>query len=187
MKPGPTAVSPAVDLSASAARLEAAENLFYQRRFVRSLRRRMLVKDRLFPARYDVSRLRGMRTVRAYDDRYIAPIYGFRDAEDYYERASARHVVGRIAVPALLVHAGDDPFIPVTERIREAVAANPLARLVVTERGGHVAFVAGDGALATGDPDRHWAENRVVEFLNLLEYNRARSRHRDPARALVPY
>jgi predicted alpha/beta-fold hydrolase len=180
---GVASVSPAVDLSASAARREARENLFYQARFVRSLRRRMQHKDHLFPARYDVSRLRGMRTVREYDDRYIAPIYGFRDAEDYYERASARHVLGRIGVPALLVHAADDPFIPVTDRVREAVEANPLARFVVTDRGGHVGFVAAEPA----GEDRHWAENRVVEFLKVLEYNRARSRRRNPARALVSY
>ena len=180
---GVAAVSPAVDLSASAARLEARENRFYQYRFVRSLRGRMRRKDRLFPGRYDLSRLTGMRTVREYDDRYIAPLYGFRDAEDYYERASARHVLGRIGVPTLLVHAADDPFIPVTARVREAVEANPLARFVVAERGGHVGFVAAESSAE----DRHWAENRVVEFLKVLEYNRARSRRRDPARALVSY
>jgi predicted alpha/beta-fold hydrolase len=179
---GVAAVSPAVDLSASAARLEAPENRFYQWRFVRSLRARMLRKDRLFPTRFDLARLEGMRTVRDYDDRYIAPLYGFRDAEDYYERASARHVLGRIRVPALLVHADDDPFIPPTDRVREAARANPLVRFVVTARGGHVGFV---GAGARGE-DRHWAENRVVEFLEVLEYNRPRSATRNPARALVP-
>jgi hypothetical protein len=181
---GVAAVSAAVDLSASAARIERGENRFYQWRFVRSLRGRMRHKDRLFAKQYDVSRLRSLRTIRDYDDRYIAPLYGFRDAEDYYERASARHVLGSIPVPALLVHAADDPFTPLTDRVREAARSNPLARVVVTDGGGHVGFVADARG---GAEDRHWAENRLVEFLGVLEYNHARSRHEDPPRALVPY
>lgn len=190
---GVAAVSPAVDLSAAAARLEAPENRFYQWRFVRSLRARLRLKDRLFPSRFDASRLRGMRTVREYDDRYIAPLYGFRDAEDYYERASSRHALPAIAVPALLLHAADDPFIPLTGRVLAAARANPRVRVVLAEGGGHVGFVGATalaGAGGEGGPvreDRHWAENRLVEFLCVLEYNRARSRHEDPPRALVPY
>lgn len=180
---GVAAVSPAVDLSAAAARLEAPSNRFYQWRFVRSLGARMRRKAALFPGRYDVARLRGMRTVREYDDRYIAPLFGFRDAEDYYDRASSLHHLGAVSVPALLLHAADDPFIPLTERVRRAAAASPYVRLLETGRGGHVGFVAADGA----GEDRHWAENRVVEFLRILEYNRARSRRSDPTRVLVPY
>jgi predicted alpha/beta-fold hydrolase len=181
---GVAGLSSAVDLSAAAARIEVLENRFYQWRFVNSLASRMKRKDRLYPGRYDLARLRGCRSVRDYDERYIAPLYGFRDAEDYYERASARHVLAEIRVPALLLHAADDPFTPLTERVRAAAARNPLARAVVTERGGHVGFMAAE---ADGE-DRHWAENRLVEFLRVLEYNRARSRHLvDPPRALVPY
>lgn len=180
---GIAAVSAAVDLSASAARLEEPRNRFYQWRFVRSLRQRLLRKDRLFPGRFEVERLRGLKTIRDYDEAYIAPLYGFRDAEDYYERASARHAIPHISVPTLLVHAADDPFIPLTKRVRDAAATNPLIRIAETSRGGHVGFVA---ANANGE-DRHWAENRLVEFLSVLEYNRARSRSGNPTRALVPY
>ncbi len=180
---GVAALSPAIDLSAAAARLEDRENLFYQIRFVRSLAARMRRKDRLFPNRFDLSRLKGMRTVRDYDDRYIAPLFGFRDAEDYYERASSRHGFSQIDVPALLLHSDDDPFIPLTDRVRDAARANPLVRTFLTERGGHVGFVGAE----TGSEDRHWAENRLVEFLKVLEYNRARSGPVDPSRTLVPY
>lgn len=180
------AVSPAVDLSAAAARLEARSNLFYQARFVRSLRARIREKDRLFPGRFDVGRLEGLRSVRDYDDRYIAPLYGFRDAEDYYERASARHVLADLPVPTLLVHADDDPFVPLTPRVAAVAGANPLVRIVATGGGGHVGFVASPAARRAGE-DAHWAENRVVEFLTLMAYNRARSRPVNPPRVLVPY
>jgi predicted alpha/beta-fold hydrolase len=158
------AVSPAVDLTASAAALERPSNLLYHRRFVRSLRRRMLRKSALFPGRYDVSGLNRVRTIRGYDNRYIAPNFGFRDAEDYYERASALPHISAIRVPTLMLHAADDPFIPLTARVREAVDRNPRVRLVETNRGGHVGFIAHD---ASGE-DRRWAENRVVEFVSAV-------------------
>jgi predicted alpha/beta-fold hydrolase len=182
---GVAAVSAALDLRAAADRLEAPANRFYQWRFVRSLGDRMRRKARHYPGRYDLGRLRGMRTVRDYDNRYIAPIFGFLDADDYYERASAIPHVGRVSVPTLLLHSDDDPFVPLTERALRAAGANPRVRIVTTSRGGHVGFV---GA-APEDPseDRHWAENRVVEFLEVLKYNRARSRPGDPSRVLVPY
>lgn len=183
---GVAAVSPAVDLSAAALRLESRENWLYTRRFVSSLRRRMLKKEELFPGRFDVSKLRGMRTVREYDDRFIAPLYGFVDSEDYYERASSRHVLPSIAVPALLLHATDDPFIPLTDRVREAAQRNPLVRIVETPHGGHVGWV---GALPGRDAvaeDRHWVENRVVDFLQLLAEARCLNPNANPTAVLVP-
>lgn len=169
---GVAAVSPAIDLSASAKALESRSNWIYTRRFVRSLKRRMLLKEKHFPGRFDVSRLRGLRTVREYDDRFIAPLYGFRDSEDYYERASCRHVIPAISVPALLIHALDDPFVPMTDRVRRAAHSNPLVRLVETRHGGHVAWVAASDAENGLAEDRHWVENRVVDFLRLLAESR---------------
>jgi predicted alpha/beta-fold hydrolase len=63
-----------------------------------------------------------------------------------------------------MLHAADDPFIPLTARVREAVDRNPRVRLVETNRGGHVGFIAHD---ASGE-DRRWAENRVVEFVSAV-------------------
>lgn len=183
---GVATVSPAIDLSAAAARLESRENWLYTRRFVRSLRRRMLKKDEHFPGQFDVSKLRGMRTVREYDDRYIAPLYGFRDAEDYYEQASCRHVLASIAVPALLLHAADDPFIPLTGRVREAASRNPLLRIVETPHGGHVGWVAADRGRDAVAEDRHWVENRVVDFLHLLAEARCQNPIANPTAALIP-
>lgn len=153
------AISPALDLSAAARALERPTNLLYQKRFVRSLDARLRRKHGLFPGRYDISLLAGMRTVRDYDNRYIAPLFGFRDAEDYYEQASALPYLAAIRLPVLIVHAMDDPFIPYTERVRAAVSANGSLTPVITERGGHVGFVSNDRA------DRHWAEATALEFL----------------------
>lgn len=173
---GLATVSPAIDLAASADRLEEPRNIIYQRRFVRSIRKRLERKAAHFPGVFDLSRLRGMRTVRDYDDRYIAPLFGFRDAADYYERASARESLGSIGIPTLLLHALDDPFIPLTDRVRTAASANPLLRIVTTPRGGHVGWLGDARNAALAGEDRHWAENRVVEFLSLCAENRIAAR-----------
>lgn len=170
---GVVAVSPAVDLSAAAARLEAVPNWLYHARFVLSLHKRLRVKHEFFPDRIDLSKLRGSYTIRDYDTKYIAPMFGFRDAEDYYERASARELLRNIAVPTLMLHADDDPFIPLTTRVRQAAAGNPNIRIVTVSSGGHVGFVASTGASRAAREDRHWAENRCIEFLDLMLYDRS--------------
>lgn len=183
---GVAVVSPAIDLSASAVALESRANWLYTRRFVRSLKRRMQTKERHFPGRFDVARLRGMRTVREYDDRFIAPLYGFRDSEDYYERASCRHVLPDIAVPTLLIHATDDPFVPMTDRVRQAAGSNPLVRLVETAHGGHVGWVAATDGPETVAEDRHWVENRVVDFLRVLADARSIHPNANPTAVVIP-
>jgi predicted alpha/beta-fold hydrolase len=146
----------------------------------------MLTKDAHFPGQFDVAKLRGMRTVREYDDRYIAPLYGFQDSEDYYERASCRHVLPSISVPALILHASDDPFIPLTDRVRTVAAANPLIRMVETANGGHVGWVGATRRRDMVAEDRHWVENRVVDFLHLLAKARCPNPTTNPTAVLVP-
>ena len=157
---GVCAVSPVIELSRCVHALERRENFAYQWNFTRLLRARMRRKERCHPGGFDLSGLSSIYTVRQFDDRYTAPYFGFRDAEDYYHRASAMRVVDRIRVPTLIITADDDPFVP-TEPFRDAaVTANPHIEFVVTQHGGHCAFLAeaGDGS------DGYWAEDRIIEF-----------------------
>lgn len=157
------AVSPSLDLDACAAAIERPSNRIYLNSFMRSLRRTLRRKHRLFPELYDVSRIRDVRTIREFDDLFTARHHGFRDAADYYARASAIRTLDRVRLPTLIVHAQDDPFIPFESLRHPAVGANPNVVLLAPERGGHVGFIArgrGEG--------RFWAEARVVEFFRLL-------------------
>ncbi len=158
------AVSPAADLAPSAAALHFPRNRIYELYFLVDLKRRLRYKASLFPELYDAGRLRGVWTLRAFDNRITAPYCGFRDADDYYDRASASHVVDRIAVPTLIIHAVDDPFIRMLPDTRARLLANPHVRLVETRHGGHCAFIsAADGY------DGRWAEREVVEFVSAAE------------------
>lgn len=162
---GVCAVSPSLDLAACAGAIERRENLVYQWSFMRSLRRRIRKKRRLHPELYDTKGLRRVRTIRQFDERFTAPHGGYRDAADYYERASALSVIDRVRVPTLVLHAEDDPIVPPEAFRDRAFIDNPDVLLVLTPRGGHTAFIA---RAADEDEDHRWAENRVVDFCRLL-------------------
>ena len=88
-------------------------------------------KDRFWPGQFDLSKLDRIRTVREFDEAYTAPYFGFNDAEDYYHRASAMRVVDRIRVPALVITAEDDPFVPAAAVPRSARLDRQPARHAV--------------------------------------------------------
>lgn len=161
---GVVAVSPSIDLDGCASAMEMRENVIYRWRFMRSLRRRVRSKGQLHPTLYDTRRLNRVRTIRQFDERFTAPHGGYRDASDYYERASSFRVIQRIEIPTLILHADDDPLIPSAPFRDSSIAGNPNVLLVLTGSGGHVGFL-GD---AREDEDRRWAENRVVEFCRAL-------------------
>lgn len=162
---GVCAVSPALDLKACADAIEMRSNWLYQKRFMSSLHRRVRHKERLYPDLYDTRSLRRVRTIRDFDERYTAAHGGYRDAADYYARASALRLIPRINKPTLIIHAQDDPFVPFASFRHPSIAANHNVVLLSPPRGGHVGFVADD---AREDEDRFWAENRVLEFCNSL-------------------
>ncbi len=157
------AVSPALDLAQSADALHLWRNRIYERRFLRALIQRFLRKVALFPQIYDPTRARGLRSLRDFDERVTAFYAGFAGASDYYFRASAARVLETIAVPTLILHALDDPFIRLTPESRAKIAANPWITLIEPGHGGHCAFLATPHP-AQGD-DGYWAESTVLAFL----------------------
>jgi predicted alpha/beta-fold hydrolase len=140
--------------------LERRQNLFYQLNFVRGLRARMRRKAEHQPGRFPVGRLDSVWTVRQFDEVFTAPHFGFGGASDYYHRASAMRVVDRIRVPALILTAEDDPFVPAAPFASPALQGNPQVHVTVTRHGGHCAFL---GPALEGD-DGYWAEREIVRF-----------------------
>ena len=162
---GVAAVSPIIEISECTRALERPGNGVYQWNFVRDLKRRMRRKEQCRPGRFDLSKLNAIRTVREFDETYTAPYFGFRNAEDYYHRASAMRVIDRIRVPALVITAEDDPFVPSAPFHDPKVTANPHIDLRISAHGGHCGFV---GALVGrrrrllgGKPDRGVRQSRV--------------------------
>jgi predicted alpha/beta-fold hydrolase len=157
---GVAVVCPALDLSRCADALEGRENYFYQRHFVRGLMERYRRKCELFPGRYRRNGFGTIHTVRQFDDAITAPCFGYRDAEEYYEAAGAKSVIGNVRVPLLLIAAQDDPFVPYVSFLAAHVDENAWVRFVAPEYGGHCGFVSRFAGV-----ERFWAEERIVEFV----------------------
>jgi hypothetical protein len=160
---GGVAISCPFDLGACARRLDERSGWWLRVHFLRTLRRKALVKAAQFPGRLDEAAIRRASTFRTFDDIVTAPLHGFRDAEEYWRLASSGASLGDIRRPALLLSAEDDPLIPASSIPVAAARANPALRLEVTARGGHVGFVAGS-VLAP----RFWAEERAIAFAERL-------------------
>jgi predicted alpha/beta-fold hydrolase len=116
-------------------------------------------KADLFPERYRREGFGPIRTVREFDNEITAPCFGFKDAEEYYQAASAKKILGKAAVPLLVMTAQDDPFVPYESFLRAKVGGNPCVRFVASEHGGHCGFIS-----RFAGPERFWAEERIVEF-----------------------
>jgi hypothetical protein len=153
-------VSPAMDLAPSADALHLPQNRIYEWKFLFGLKRRFERKAELFPERYDRAHSRWFKSIRDFDHDITARYSGFAGAQDYYDRASSAQVVDKIRVPALILHALDDPFIRVMPETREKLINNPNIRYIETEHGGHCAFLESPNGY-----DGRWAEKKCVEFI----------------------
>ena len=164
------AVCPAMDLAPSAQALHLPWNRVYEWWFLGSLRARLRRKCRLYPDHYHIAKWR-WKSLWEFDDCITAPHFGFADAADYYQQASASRMVEWIGVPALIIHAEDDPFVRISPETRKKLAANASIRFLPTRRGGHCGFL---GAKVGAYGDRRWAEDRVVEYVSRFSFHVSR-------------
>lgn len=156
---GAVAFSVPVDLTASARRLSHPANWHYAQHFLRTLRAKVRAKAARWPDAIEAPGFGEVRTLRAFDDRYTAPLNGFCDADDYYRRASSKPLLRHIAVPTLLVNAANDPFLASSCYPRAFARAHLHFTLEVPDEGGHVGFPLPDGE------GTYWSERRAVAFL----------------------
>lgn len=145
------------DLACSSARLGEALNWPYMERFLRSLRAKIREKHGRFPGLIDIAGIGQVRNFQQFDDRYTAPLHGFRDASDYWARSSSRQFLPHIPIPSLLVNAANDPFLGPGCFPRDEAVASELFHLEIPEDGGHCGFSSGDR--------ESWTEQRAAEFL----------------------
>lgn len=153
-------ISPLMDLAASSAALHRPQNRMYEWHFLRSMKARVRRRMELYPRIYGDAKVDRIRTMRDFDEYVVARYGGFRDADDYYYSVASSQYAGSLAVPTLIVHSLDDPFIRMLPETRRTLLANPHVTLVETHHGGHCAFLEPSG---TGDG--YWAEQTLLSFL----------------------
>ncbi|CCO24924.1 YheT family hydrolase [Maridesulfovibrio hydrothermalis] len=153
-------ISVPCDLAASAERLCHRSNFIYNQYFLRSLKNKIKLKHKQFPDLYPLEKLSSIRNIIDFDNAYTAPVSGFKDAADYYEKSSCNQFLPDIKIPALIINAKDDPFLtPECYPINEA-ENSPSLSLQIPNYGGHVGF--SDLPIEK----QLWSEDRVVRFLN---------------------
>ena len=137
------AVSSPLDLAAGGQAIGSGFNrLVYTTMFLRSMKPKALAKLAQHPGLFDAQALLAARDLYAFDDIFTAPLHGFRNADDYYARASARPHLQGIRIPALAVNARNDPFVPAAS-LPSAAQAGSHVRLWQPAQGGHVGFPSG--------------------------------------------
>ena len=151
-------VSAPMDLARGGESLSSGLNLIYTRMFLRTLIPKSLAKLEQFPGLFDRDTLLGARDLYAFDNVVTAPLHGYRDTDDYWDRASAKHVLCDITVPTLVLNARNDPFLPGAYLPRKA---SPHVQLEYPATGGHVGFAAG------APPGRiDWLPHRILHFFD---------------------
>ena len=139
------AVCAPIDLAAAGAAIDRGFNrAVYARMFLATMKPKALAKLQQHPGLFEPGRLLAAHTIRDFDEVFTAPLHGFAGTDDYWARASALPHLGRLRLPALLLHAGNDPFVPIGSLPRAGSAALPRhVTLWQPARGGHVGFPQG--------------------------------------------
>lgn len=153
------AISSPCDLAGSVRRLAEPDNRLYMARFLHKLRHRIRDKACQFPGKIDITGIDAIRDFETFDNRYTAPLHGFRDAAAYWASASSIVSLGNIQVPTLLLNARNDPFLSASCHPFAEAAASQHVFLDCPEQGGHVGFAL------PGTLRETWAERRVAGFL----------------------
>jgi predicted alpha/beta-fold hydrolase len=161
------AVSAPVDLAKGGNALSRGFNRIYSRMFLQTMKPKCMAKLKQFPGLFDADAMLAASDLHAFDNVVTAPLHGYRNADDYWDRASAKHVLNDITVATLVLNAQNDPFFPGIHLPRKA---SPHVVLDYPEEGGHVGFATGG---LPGSLD--WLPRRMLHFLD--GDRQARARH----------
>jgi predicted alpha/beta-fold hydrolase len=152
------AISAPLDLAGGGAALSRGMNMMYTKVFLQTLKPKCLQKLQQFPGLFERETMLSARNLYEFDNVITAPLHGYRNTDDYWDRASAKHVLDDIMVPTLVLNARNDPFLPAHHLPR---TASPCVTLDYPPEGGHVGFAIGSfpGAL-------DWLPERITRFLD---------------------
>lgn len=147
-----------VDLVGSSRVLSKWWNAFYMRRFIRSLRKKIKEKSAFYPDQLDLDRYDDIYSFKGFDNKYTAPLHGFKDAFDYWQRSSSLPYLDKIKVPILIINALNDSFLSPSCFPFELAEGSENIHLETPRTGGHVGFYSTESV--------YYTEKRALEFLN---------------------
>lgn len=147
------------DLQAGSLKMAQPGNTIYMRRFLKHLRKKVQAKALLLPGQIHDRDYHLLKNFRDFDDRYTAPLHGFKDAIDYWSQCSSKNFLRGIPIPTLIVNAKNDPFLSPECSPGDQVADLPNVYLETPEDGGHCGFYRDTLH------GRYWSEERALRFL----------------------
>lgn len=152
-------ISAPVDLAASGALLDVGLNRhLYTGYFMRLLKTKLRQKMQQHDYPFSEAELNACSTFRGFDDLVTAPLHGFKNVDDYWQRASAAPYLGGLRLPTLLIHAQDDPFLPA--KFLPSVARDSVSvRRLLPKKGGHVGFIQKNHV------QQDWLSSHCMDFL----------------------
>ena len=153
------AVAPPIDIQPCAEFMQRRMNILYSRAFANALIEHVRKRQPYVESMQSISLNPRPKTLWEFDDRFTAPMSGFRNAEDYYTQSSSGSVLHRVTIPTQIVTAEDDPMIPVS--IFEGANFSTSTELLITPSGGHLGYFGVSGI----DPDRRWMDWRIVNWI----------------------
>lgn len=152
------AISAPLDLAAGGVALSSGFNMIYTRNFLQTLKPKCLKKLEQFPGLFDQKAMLGAKNLYEFDNVVTAPLHGYKNTEDYWQRASAKHILEDISVTTLVLNAQNDPFLPARHLPSKA---SSHVTLEYPKQGGHVGFTS--GALPG---NLNWLSNKIMHFFD---------------------
>ncbi len=152
------AFSVPLDLHTGSIKIAQRKNWIYTRRFLRSLKKKVAMKQEQFPDQVSMEPFKKIKTLMDFDDAYTAPLHGFRDAIDYYQKSSSRDFLKDINVPTLVVNAMNDPFLSEECLDHSLFESLDTVHFETPNHGGHVGFVT------RNMKGKYWSEKRALAF-----------------------
>ncbi|MEN0004218.1 MAG: alpha/beta fold hydrolase [Bacteroidota bacterium] len=152
------AISAPCEMKGAVEELEKPHNFFYRKRFFNSLKEKIRKKAAQFPDQVDFSKFDDIQEWRDFDNFFSAPLNGYRDADDFYEKASCVNFMAGTQIPILIINAYNDPILSPNDYPSDICAKHPLLFLETPKQGGHVGFSLKRKPFA-------WTEYRALEFV----------------------
>ncbi len=158
---GCIAISPPTHLETCSLQIMKLQNWIYEKRFLTSLVDKVKQKAEQFPGKIPISKLSKAKRLYSFDDMFVAPMHGFKDAKDYYQKCSSKQFLPNIKYPSLILTSIDDPFLSKEAIPVKEAQQNSLIYLYPCKFGGHVGFHQ------TGNR-KSWMLEKSIEFIQQL-------------------
>lgn len=152
------AFSVPLDLHTGSLKIKQRQNWIYNKRFLRSLKKKVIMKNEQFPDQISLEPFKKIKNLMDFDDAYTAPIHGFENALDYYEKSSSKSFLKNIKVPTLVINAMNDPFLSDECLDHTLFESLEHVHFETPEHGGHVGFVT------RNQQGIYWSEQRALAF-----------------------